>query len=714
MKVLHAFWLPAPNGEFLQAGSFRLWAETLQRTSAVRGKGFPPHPFHLPGEAWPPFLETLGAKPAVPQLCDALEPCTIQLPSAADAPLPSPQLARYWPEDIDEGQAALRPWRVDGYRLDHPVKQLSDIHFLAFYRAEDVQPGSDFLFWYWFTQELKRLLVRDQYLPALVYRQPPTPKGKRKAPPFELYGAWQWASAQYEQLIAKACERMPGACATGLDGLADGEGLLRHCAEVLLDQIVRQTPLPAVFAKKVDNSLLAACLTPAPAERTWRTLGTGLKGYRQWRQWQQRIVGAEQDAAFTLGLRLEEPPAEAEDDWTLHFVAVPKDDPSQRLALADYWPMSAAERERWRRQLGEDFETHLLLNLGLAARMVPKLWEGLDTAAPRAVALNVDEAFVFLKEWAWVLEDAGFKIIVPAWWTPQGRRRVRIRLRSSTGKKAGGAAAGTGGLNLENLVRYRYQLAIGDQLVSEQEWRRLVESKTPLVRFRGQWVELERDKMQEMLAFWCRHGQETSEMSIQDLLHRTATDDSFEVDRGDALAEMLERLHDRSRLEPIADLPQLKAELREYQRRGVAWLRFLEQLGLNGCLADDMGLGKTMQVIARLVQEREGGEAIPPTLLVAPTSVIGNWQKEVQRFAPHLPALIHHGPEREQDAATFKQAAGGRRWSSPPTPWCAGTSPFSPRSTGTGWFSTRPRTSRIPVRRRPRPSTSSGPGTGLR
>ena len=656
MKVLHAFWLPQPTDAFLQPGAFRLWAETLEGAPVSGSEGVAAHPFHLPREAWPPFLETLGVQAVAARYAE--ESCTLQLPSTADGPVPSPQLAKYWPEAVDETRTTLRPWQVDCQRLSHPVKELSDLHFLAFYRGEDVQPGSDFLFWYWFTQELKRLLVREQYLPALVYRQPPPPKGKRKAPPFELYGAWRWASNQYEQLIATACERMPGACAAGPVGQADAEGLLRHCAEVLLDQIVRHTPLPAVFAKKVDDSLLAACL--GPAERPSTSPGTGLESYRQWQQWRRRIAGADQDAAFVLGFRLVEPPAEAKDGWALDFVVVPKNDPSQRLALADYWSVPVVEREQIRRQLGEDFETHLLLNLGLAARIAPKLWEGLDTAAPQAVALDLDEAFAFLKEWAWVLEDAGFKIIVPAWWTPQGRRRVRIRLRSTAGKKARGAAPSASGLSLENLVQYSYELAIGDQVVSPEEWRQLVDAKTPLVRFRGQWVELDRDKMQEMLAFWRQHGQETAEMSIQDLLQRTASDDTFEVDRGDALAEMLGRLRDRSRLEPIADLPGLKAELREYQKRGVAWLRFLEGLGLNGCLADDMGLGKTMQVIARLVQERDSGEIPAPTLLVAPTSVLGNWKKEVERFAPHLPTLIHHGPEREQDAAAFRTAVAGQ------------------------------------------------------
>jgi len=660
MKVIHTFWLPDATDAFLQGGSFRLWVETSQRRFPRQTKGVLLHPFQLPKNDWPAFLEELGARSPLAQLPDALDSCTIYLPSASDAPLSSPQLTKYWPEAVDETQMTLKPWRVDCHRLDHPIKQLSEIHFLSFYRAEDIQPGGDFLFWYWFTQELKRLLVRDQYLPALIYRQPPRAKGKRKLPGLELYGAWEWASAQYEQLIAAASERMPAAGVAGFEEPGEPDSLLRHCAEVLLDRIVRETPLPAVFAKRIEGSLLTACVDPQASP--WKSTGTGTEIYRQWRQWRQRIAGAERDVAFTLGFRLVEPAPESdsEDDWALHFVAVPKDDPSQRLALADYWSAPKAARERMRDQLGKDFETHLVLNLGLAARMVPKLWEGLDTAEPQAVALNLNEAFDFLNESAWVLEDAGFKVIVPAWWTPQGRRRVKIRLRSSPSKSASGSAIGGRHVNLENLVRYSYQLAIGDQVVSEKEWQRLLEAKSPLVRFRGQWVELDRDKMQQMLAFWREHGGETAQMSIQELVARTATDDAFEIDREDVLAGMLEKLRDQSRLEPIADPPQLKAQLRDYQKRGVAWLRFLEQLGLNGCLADDMGLGKTMQVLARLVQEREGDTTIPPTLLVAPTSVIGNWQKEIEKFAPHLQTLIHHGPDREQDAETFKELAAGK------------------------------------------------------
>ncbi len=97
--------------------------------------------------------------------------------------------------------------------------------------------------------------------------------------------------------------------------------------------------------------------------------------------------------------------------------------------------------------------------------------------------------------------------------------------------------------------------------------------------------------------------------------------------------------------------------MREYQKRGVAWLAYLESLGLCGCLADDMGLGKTIQVIARLLHEQAQADRPPPTLLIAPTSVLGNWRKEMERFAPQLHTMIHHGTDRCRDAQAFAEQA---------------------------------------------------------
>jgi SNF2 family DNA or RNA helicase len=252
-----------------------------------------------------------------------------------------------------------------------------------------------------------------------------------------------------------------------------------------------------------------------------------------------------------------------------------------------------------------------------------------------------------------VLEDAGYTIIVPAWWTPEGRRRARIRVKTARPTK-NGAAVSSGQLNLDALISYQYQLSIAGQVVSEQEWRQLVNAKTPLVQFRGQWMELDRDRMQQLLQFWQTQGQTSPEMPLLDLL-RTGAEaaDDLEWDHDQAVQGMLDRLNDKSAFAPIADPPALQGTLRDYQKRGVAWLQYLEQLGLSPCLADDMGLGKTIQVITRLLTEREQATELPPTLIIAPTSVLGNWRKEIERFAPQLRTLVHQGSAREKDARSF-------------------------------------------------------------
>ncbi len=111
----------------------------------------------------------------------------------------------------------------------------------------------------------------------------------------------------------------------------------------------------------------------------------------------------------------------------------------------------------------------------------------------------------------------------------------------------------------------------------------------------------------------------------------------------------------RTRLLPLKIHAPCRGTLRDYQRRGVAWLQYLESLGLNPCLADDMGLGKTLEVIACLLKEREEAADLPPTLVIAPTSVLGNWRKEIERFAPQLRALVHQGSARLKDKQAFAE-----------------------------------------------------------
>ena len=671
------------------------------------------HPRSLTREALAAFLDAaLGIRDdATGAVARDIEPRYVLLPSGAGAggvsgPLPSFELLRYV-DDTLPAQVELRSWQVHCYRLRRPLLSLNDLHFAALHAAEEFQLGTDLLFWHGYSQALRAVIARDDYIPALTYRSlsvdpaEPETTGKKGAKTkgrkaarfeFELYHGWQFVSERYDATLRRYLAALPAACRAGAEtrhpdgsGLYDGETLLRHFAECQLYATVTETPLTAKLDGQLAGTVLYDCMYPykpaLPSASPYayssvgppRTREQQLDEYRQWAGWRDRLARARTAARSALCLRLVDAPADDTDNWQLRFMAASKQDPSLKLDLADYWSLYQQARAEALRGMGQDardFEKDLLLALGYAARIYPKLWEGLETAQPVGLRLTLEEAFAFLKESAWVLEDAGYTVIVPAWWTPQGRRRARMRLKTTAGTGAGaGSAAGPSRLGMETLVSYQYQLSIDGQPVSEEEWRQLVEAKTPLVQFRGEWMQLDRARMEQMLRFWQERKQDEPALTLLDLMRLdTELGDDLEWDHDAAMRDMMDRLQDKSALVAVPDPPNLNGTLREYQRRGVAWLGYLESLGLNPCLADDMGLGKTATTIVLLLNEKNRddtdrasdgavatkGIAPAPTLLIAPTSVLGNWRKEIERFAPDLRAVIHHGAGRLTKEADFK------------------------------------------------------------
>ena len=736
MKILHGTWIPDHSSDFIQTGNFYIWVETTEPKAIATTKrkssktvraseAIAKHPTSLNESDLKSFLykdltikDELLEEPSNRRYEKEkiIFPQYFLLPTSDNQPLPSLESARYLeidsPEDFE-----LQYWQIDCYQVTAPVKTgsyryhrainvvklLNDLHFIAINNLAEVQLGSDLLFWYHYTQAFKQMILKDQYIPALKYRElevkaAKTTKASTKTsakskkaitqvPKFEIYPAWEIVSEQYSEELEKYVEYMPLACVAGFSEpnlqplFSDRHTILQHFSESVLHSILTNTPSTAQFDKQVSDSLLQQCLNFSDNHFTDAIISGdfALKAYQQWQAWRQKIVRTQSDSAFYLCFQLQAPVKETE-AWQLQFQVAPKQDPSLKLPLADYWAMTAAKKKSMEKQFGKEIEQNLLLNLGYAARIYHPVWQGLETDRPIGLSLDLDQAFKFLKESAWVLEDAGYKVVVPAWWTPAGRRKAKIKLKGSSKSAASSKTQAKSYFGFDQLVEYQYELAIGDETISVKEWEQLVNAKTPLVKFRGEWIELDRDKMQEMLTFWQQQGQGTSAMNLIDLMKLTATDPDWEVDRESTLAQMLSKLQDKQQFEPIENPPQLKGTLREYQKRGVAWLQYLENLGLNGCLADDMGLGKTVQIIARLVNERAAiteipeptkakkttkskkvlpefvsVDEIPPTLLIAPTSVLGNWQKEIEKFAPHLRAIVHHGSDRLQDAEGFQE-----------------------------------------------------------
>ncbi|MBF5031109.1 DEAD/DEAH box helicase [Micromonospora sp. WMMA1976] len=369
--------------------------------------------------------------------------------------------------------------------------------------------------------------------------------------------------------------------------------------------------------------------------------------------WQRDAAGGAVRATFRLVEPAVDPVAELVEDavWRVEFGLHPADEPGLVVDAAHIWqrpaPALAAR--------GVEPQETLLAELGRASRLWPEVDAALRTAAPEGMELDAEGAHRFLREGAPVLHAAGFGVLLPSWWR-RSSSRLGARLRARSRTAPGAVATNTGKLGLDALVDYRWELALGDEPLTAEELASLADLKSPLVRLRGRWVELDPQRLEAGLKLLRSSG----ELTVADLLRMGLSgDDSagelpvLDVVADGALGELLAGEAER-RLTPADPPPGFTGTLRPYQRRGLAWLAFLQSLGLGGILADDMGLGKTVQLLALLAGDPPDAG---PTLLVCPMSLVGNWQREAAKFAPGLRVHVHHGAERAR-GESFATAVG--------------------------------------------------------
>ncbi len=279
----------------------------------------------------------------------------------------------------------------------------------------------------------------------------------------------------------------------------------------------------------------------------------------------------------------------------------------------------------------------------------------------KPMAWTAERAYRFLRDAA-ALEECGLSVRLPNWWQKRPRPGVSVTI--------GNAKSAT--LGVKTMLDFDVQVALGDETLTRAEVQALLDGPDGLVMLKGQWVEVNQEKLRAAIEHWEKLQAKSQDGEISfiegmrllagapaDLKHQEIQDDTrvwAHVTAGDALRETLATLRDPARLDPVGKGDSLRATLRPYQRDGVAWLRFLSELGLGACLADDMGLGKTLQVLALLQYsrtQRDGDNA--PALLVAPASLLGNWRREAERFTPDLRTVFLH--PSETDKATLERIA---------------------------------------------------------
>ncbi len=417
--------------------------------------------------------------------------------------------------------------------------------------------------------------------------------------------------------------------------------------------------------------------------------------------------------AFAFGskrLALTLTPPEAADDgdapadeaWTIRFGLVE----SAGERGAESGPVEPAPDARpapltevWRAsEAGENIQRFgvahpaipVLACLGRAARIAPILERGLACPAPEEVSISIAEAFEFLHESRPALLREGFDVRVPKALAKRNRRRPTLQLtirparpadaarepdRDAPGEAPRPAPESGGGdrLGLDALVDYSWRVAIGDQTWSLDDFRRLTRGKRRLIRSGADWVEVDRDAVHRLFNEAARRRAHVGKTPVlRDALRERLRlagrpADLFEEDEGavlsriegkDWIGSLFRALETGAeRLGPLDPPRGLRTELRPYQRVGYAWLRLLADHGLGGCLADDMGLGKTCQALTFLLGEQEAGRLNRPWLLVCPNSIIANWRKETERFAPSLRLHVRQGSGRVRSAGFRESVA---------------------------------------------------------
>ncbi|MBD0322614.1 MAG: DEAD/DEAH box helicase [Aldersonia sp.] len=410
----------------------------------------------------------------------------------------------------------------------------------------------------------------------------------------------------------------------------------------LTDPVVRVRLRAAGALDSSMHPLVHSLLADEPLESGSHTVARTLE------QWRSSLTVDEPE----LVLRLLEPEEDDQPDadpasalWRLEVCLRPEGEAPQPI------PLRGSDPE-WLRLGGRKLSDAMAVYPRL--RDVPTDPESLDLLLPTAVVTDL------VDHGALALRAHGVNVLLPRAWS---RVAPSLRLRVA----APPVVAGSGGVGMNELISYRWELALGDAVLTPAEMARLAKAKGDLVRLRGHWVQADHAALARAAQYVAAHDA-TADKSLGELIGELTAAHAPPVPVEEVTATgWVQALLDPD-VEPVqVPVPDgLHAELRPYQRRGLDWLATMSKLRLGAVLADDMGLGKTVQVLALLSHERGASSAcavsaagttqsaherVAPTLLVCPMSVVGNWQREAQRFVPDLRVLVHHGAGRLSGAA---------------------------------------------------------------
>ncbi|MBK7404445.1 MAG: DEAD/DEAH box helicase [Phycisphaerales bacterium] len=668
MLVVHATW---------SDGSLVLWAEHSRSISAPSESVGPTHHSFAAGPE-----ELTGLVPGHAGRCDL----RLRLPHAAGRPCPSPTLMLHAPAlhgAVPSGAPTLEEVSVAGVVVaPADMESLLDGLLDAAAGSPALATGASIRFFATLARMARSLVCQQRVVPMVLQVGGSAAEG--------VWRPWLGDEPATSRVVALA-RSMPTIARAGLgscdhDAWAVTDAALGEVTDALCRRaLVADDMGDAISTSRAEDdpqvAWLAGLLDETPEIEAQDRFGPEL--VRRVRTWIAGLDDRGLSAAWKLRLRLEEPvdldlidEAQGVPEglaWQLQFELQAVDDESLIVEAADVWLLPTDSISLGGRRLENPREL-LLAELGRASKIYKQVERALKEVQPTSLELDTSQAYQFLREVRPLLIEQGFSVEAPVWWDqPTMRLGARLRIDSGEGmpEDAGPHAtdAQPARLGLEALVRFAWDISVGDHVLSQSEFESLAAAKAPLVRLGGRWVELRPEDLQAALRLVRQAGQ--GDTTLGDALRMAYAAESRQhalrvtgIEVSGWLSPLFDEAGVAERLETVESPTEFKGSLRPYQIRGVSWLAFLERFGFGACLADDMGLGKTVQLLALLLHEREVGiearaesAGLGPTLLVVPMSVVGNWVREAGRFAPSLRVMVHHGVERAAGEQLLSEVA---------------------------------------------------------
>ena len=289
--------------------------------------------------------------------------------------------------------------------------------------------------------------------------------------------------------------------------------------------------------------------------------------------------------------------------------------------------------------------------LNYALRYMPELENLFEDEDKLYLDLNLNEIYQMITKTAYYLQKAQIEVILPDELSniviPRASINAKVKeARANDLAELINSNSGNTKLSLDDILEFTYEIAIGDDKISLEEFQKLVETHNGLIRYKNKYVLIDQEESKKIFEQIAKTNLKS--MSRMELIHASLSKqyEQYDFDYDEAFARVITEF-----TKPVdIDMPKnLNGNLRPYQQVGMKWLWTNISKGFGACMADDMGLGKTIQVISLLLKMKEEGKLKGPVLVICPTTLMGNWMKELQLFAPDLDAVIYHGSDRELD-----------------------------------------------------------------